>query len=109
MLMMTGPSCCSGKELSTVIYSEGPLHSVAITGMAILIASTCGRPHPSPLDGKTKQSEAAYMEGIDAVGMPLGKRCIAGNDEAEADSVLVFNAGCDEMNSCILCWKSASL
>lgn len=58
----------------------GPLQLVAMTGNAMLIASTCGRPQPenlnklneinqgneilpSPLLGKTKAFDALYKRG----------------------------------------------
>jgi hypothetical protein len=36
----------SGNEFASVMYSVGPLQFVAMMGMPMLIASTCGRPQP---------------------------------------------------------------
>ena len=46
----------------------GPDQFVAITGRPRLIASTCGRPQPSPREGNTNASAAAYAEGNSVSG-----------------------------------------
>mmetsp|Transcript_26721 Transcript_26721/g.50864 ORF Transcript_26721/g.50864 Transcript_26721/m.50864 type:complete len:224 (+) Transcript_26721:420-1091(+) len=53
------------------MYSVGPLQLVAITGRPIAMASTCGRPQPSPRDGSTKAPAALYNPGISVVGTCL--------------------------------------
>ena len=89
------PSCSSGNELSSVRYSLGPLHLVAMTGRAIAIASTCGRPHPSPLLGRTKASTAAYTRGRSADAMPLlSSRTLARVEEEEAVRVVAVCGSC---------------
>ena len=86
------------------MYSLGPLHRVAMTGLAMAIASTCGLPQPSPLLGSTKASAAAYTAGSSVEGIPLLRRRTVAVSPSPRSSALRLRA----MNARICASKSAS-
>ena len=56
-----------------------PLQLVAIAGSPIAMASTTGRPQPSPRVGSTKASTARYSEGSSACGTASSRSTTGGS------------------------------
>mmetsp|Transcript_69093 Transcript_69093/g.218538 ORF Transcript_69093/g.218538 Transcript_69093/m.218538 type:complete len:250 (-) Transcript_69093:805-1554(-) len=77
--MVSSPSTLSGYPFSSVKYAVGPDQLVAMTGTPIDMASTFGRPHPSPRLGRTKARAALYRRGRTAVGRCLSMTRTSGH------------------------------
>ncbi|KAL8159686.1 hypothetical protein V2J09_001223 [Rumex salicifolius] len=80
------------KLFSSLRNSVGPDQFVAITGKPIAMASTIGRPHPSPLEGSTnasadliKELDINRLNNLDNFGFVDAALDVAGDMEISRD------------------------
>ena len=88
-----------------------PDQLVAITGSPIAIASTCGRPHPSPRLGSTKASTALYSRGNPrkASSWPItwtsGRCARGGSPRSAAKASILASKSSSEWNALVFTWS----